>query len=427
MSDGQQAPGRASARGKFGWCLYDWANSAFPTVISTFVFATYFTRELAPDETTGTVWWGWASALTALLAAIGAPVLGAIADRSGGRKPWIVAFSLLNAAGCALLFFAAPGLDWTLWALFWVVAASLAFEYAQVFYNAMLKELAAPGEVGRLSGWGQGLGYAGALVCLIVALKLFVQNPAISHEAAFNVRATTLLTAGWLLVFTVPLLLWTPDRPSTSISAAAAVQAGLGQLVASLKRLRHRREVVVYLIASMLYTDGLTTLFTFGGIYAAGTFGLSFEQILLFGILLNITAGIGAAAFAWVDDAIGPKKTILLSLVFLTLLGTALLLVSDAFWFWILGAGLGIFVGPAQAASRTLMAYLAPAEEAGEMFGLFALSGKATAFLGPLLVGSLTAAFHSQRAGMSIVVIFFVIGGLLLLLGVPDRRGRAAG
>ena len=173
----------------------------------------------------------------------------------------------------------------------------------------------------------------------------------------------------------------------------------------------------------MLYIDGLNTLFAFGGIYAAGTFGMGFQEILVFGILLNVTAGLGAAGFAWVDDWLGSKPTIMIAVAALTVLGGATLLVETKLWFMVLGAGLGIFIGPAQAASRTLMARLAPAELRTEMFGLYALSGKATAFLGPALVGWVTLWADSQRAGMATILLFF-IAGLALLAPLREPRGE---
>jgi UMF1 family MFS transporter len=172
----------------------------------------------------------------------------------------------------------------------------------------------------------------------------------------------------------------------------------------------------------MLYTDGLNTLFVFGGIYAAGSFGMDTEEILIFAILLNVTAGLGATAFGWIDDWIGAKRTILIAVAALTLFGGLILLVESKTWFYVLGAAIGVFAGPAQSASRSLMARLAPAGLRTEMFGLYALSGKATAFVGPALVGWLTVWAGSQRIGMATILAFFVVGWLLLL---PLREPRA--
>lgn len=190
------------------------------------------------------------------------------------------------------------------------------------------------------------------------------------------------------------------------------------QLRNSLKEIRKYRDIAIFLLARMLYNDGLTTMFAFGGIYAAGTFGMGPSQVIIFGIGLNITAGLGAAAFAWLDDRIGPRRTILISLIGLIVPGTAILLVKSTTLFWIFGLSLGIFVGPVQASSRSYLARVAPEEVRGEMFGLFALSGKLTSFIGPFLVGWLTLASGSQRIGMGSVIVLFVLG-LIGMLFVP--------
>jgi UMF1 family MFS transporter len=222
----------------------------------------------------------------------------------------------------------------------------------------------------------------------------------------------------------VPLFVLTPDRPSSGLGPKAAVAAGLRQLLESLRRLSRYRNIARFLIARMLYTDGLNTLFTFGGIYAAGTFAMSVEEILIFGIILNVASGLGALGFAWVDDWIGPKRTVIIAVSALTLFSGAILLIEDKFLFYVLGCLIGSMLGPAQAASRSLMARLAPAELRTEMFGLYALAGKATAFMGPALVGWVTLWFDSQRAGMATILAFFLIGLLLLLKVRPPPRAH---
>lgn len=417
--------GRAGAgpRALFAWCVYDWANSAFPTVISTFLFSTYFTQAVAPDPNVGTAWWGLAMTLSAVAIALASPVLGAIADQAGRRKPWLLAFSVLTALATALLWFVRPDPAGIPLALALAALATFGFEVGTVFYNAMLPDIAPPGRTGRISGWAWGLGYSGGLVCLMVALFGFVRAdpPPFGLDAASyeHVRATSPFVALWFLAFALPLFLWVPDRPPLRIDSLAVVRQGLVALGATLRRLSQYRNIARFLIAKMLYIDGLNTLFTFGGIYAAGTFGMSIEEVLVFGILLNITAGAGAALFAWIDDWIGAKRTIALALIGLIVLGLAALLVKDKALFYAIGLGLGIFFGPAQAASRSLMARLAPPALATEFFGLYALAGKATAFLGPALFGWATLAAGSQRAGMATILVFFV-AGLGLLLGVRE-------
>ena len=409
----------------FAWCLYDWANSAFPTVITTFVFAAYFTESVAADPVRGTSQWGYAISASALAVAIMGPVLGAIADHAGPRKPWIAGFTVICVMATAMLWFVRPDTSWVVWALVFVGLANFAFEMGMVFYNAMLPELAERAWMGRISGWGWGLGYAGGLTCLGLVLAGFIQPEVpwfgLDKAAAEHVRATAFLVAAWFALFSVPLFLFTPDTRARGLPPAEAVRRGLATLAATLGHVRDYADVARFLLARMIYTDGLNTLFAFGGIYAVGTFGFDFAELIAFGIAMNLTAGVGAALFAWVDDRIGPKRTVLISIAALTVLGGGLLVVEGKALFWALGLPLGIFVGPAQAASRSYMAHLAPARLRTEMFGLYALSGKATAFLGPAALAWATAAAGSQRVGMATIVAFFAVG-MVLLLPVPDAR-----
>lgn len=403
--------------------MYDWANSAFAALIQTFVFAAYFTRQVAVDETTGTSQWGYAMALAGFVIALAGPVLGAAADQGGRRKPYILVFTALGVAATAALWLVAPDSP-VLTALALVVAGTLGVELAVVFYNAMLADLVEPRRLGRWSGWGWGLGYAGGLACLVLALFGFINDDAwwpLPREESHHVRATFVLTAAWLAVFAVPLFLFTPDRRARPKPFRQAAAEGLKQLRGTLSRVREYAVIVRFLIARMLFVDGLATLFAFGGVYAAGTFDMNERQVLMFGIALNATAGLGAFAFAWFDDKVGSRATMLTALAGLILTGAVVLLVRDVTWFWVFGMLLGIFVGPAQAASRSYLARVAPPALRTEMFGLFALSGKATAFLGPLLVGWITAATQSQRLGMTTILVFFAVGAGLLLT-VPEQR-----
>ena len=408
-----------SRRGQIAWAFYDWANSAFPTVIVTFIFATYFTKGIAENEITGTSQWGYAMSLSALAVAAVTPVLGAIADKTGRRKPWLMAFTLLAVVCSALLWFAQPDVSFVLWALVFAGLGNFAFEAGMVFYNAMLPDICKPARFGRLSGWAWGLGYAGGLSCLVISLIGFSQAETpwfgLAKENSEHIRGIAVLVAVWFLIFSLPLFMFTPDRPATGVRFGQAVRDGWSTLIGTFRNLRRHVQTARYLVARMIYTDGLNTIFAFGGIYAAGSFGFSFEQIIIFGIAINVTAGLGAVGFAWVDDKIGAKATILWAVAGLTVFGTALLIIDSQALFWVFGLGLGIFVGPAQAASRSMMAHMAPAELRTEMFGLYALSGKATAFLGPLVLALFTDLFQSQRAGMATIIVFFLVGGALMI------------
>ena len=400
------------------WCFYDWANSAFSTLVITFIFATYFTQAVAKTEIIGTAQWGNAIALAGIIVALLSPLLGAIADHQGCRKPWLACFTLLMIVSSALLWFIKPENQYTIGMLTLVVLGTIGFEIGVVFYNAMLRGLAPKNYIGRISGWAWGLGYAGGLVCLIIALIVFVNSDTawfhLNPKTAAQIRICGPLVAIWIMIFSLPLFSLTPDAAATGIRTSVAINRGCKTLWHTLRTLPQHKSILLFLIARMLYIDGLNTLFAFGGIYAAGTFGLSFSQVLQFGIAMNITAGLGAAAFAWIDDYFGAKKTVLISLVAMIMTGSGILLVQSQLWFWILALILGLFVGPVQAASRSFMVRLAPPEIMTEMFGLYAFSGKATAFVNPWLVGMLTLAFNSQRIGMASVIGFLIVGALLL-------------
>lgn len=412
-----------SRRAIWSWALFDWANSPYPTIVTTFVFSAYFTKAVAASETAGTAQWGWAMGLAGLVIAVLAPLLGAVADHTGRHKPWIAAFGAACVATTAGLWVIEPTTADVPTALLLVGLSTVAFELTVVFYNAMLPDVAPSAMTGRVSGWGWGLGYAGGLAVLIVALLGLVQAevPPFGLDPATQepVRATVLLVAVWFVVFSLPLFLWTPDAPRRE-PLGTALRHGVGDLKRLWPTLRGHPTIFRFLIARMIYTDGLNTLFAFGGIYAAGTFGMAFSEIILLGIGMNVTAGLGAFAFGWMDDKAGPRPTILLSLACLMALGAGTLAVQDKLWFWALALPIGLFVGPVQSASRSLMARLAPAESRNEMFGLYALSGKITAFAGPLLLAWATTLADSQRAGMATILVMLIVGAWLLR---PVRMG----
>ena len=424
MSNGNDAkPGSRVAI--ISWAMYDWANSAYAAVITTFVFAAYFSNAVVGDPVAGTEMWGYAISISGLAVAVLSPILGAIADHIGRRKPWIFLFTAIMAASTSLLWYIKPDPAYVFWALTLVALSNLAFEMGNVFYNAMLPSLAGRERIGRVSGWSWGFGYAGGLVCLGLTFVGFVNAEApwfgLDKETAEHVRVTGPFVGVWVAVFSVPLFLYTPDRPATGLSMLAAMRQGLATLGQTLRKIRDYTDVVNFLIANMIYRDGLVTLFAFGGIYAAGTFGMDFSDLVIFGIGMNVTAGLGATAFAWIDDWVGPKRTVVISLTCMAVLGSVIIFVDSKAAFLVFTLALGVFVGPTQAASRSMMAHLAPAAIRTEMFGFYALSGKATAFVGPAILAWVTAAADSQRAGMATIIAFFLVG-LILLLRVPEVR-----
>ncbi len=414
-------------RAVWSWALFDFANSPFTTLVVTFIYATYFTQAIAADPVHGTALWSRGVTATAIVVAILSPLLGALADRGGYRKRFLLVSTAACIAGSVALYFVLPGQVGS--ALVAFVAANIAFELANVFYNAFLPDIAPPERIGRVSGFGWGLGYVGGLLALVVALVALVQPEVpwlgFTKVQGENVRATNLLVAAWFVVFSVPIFAFVREDRSRVSRPGRIVRETVGQMVDTFAEIRKYRQIVRFLLARLIYNDGLVTVFAFGGIYAAETFGFPLKEVLVFGIVLNVTAGLGAFAFGWLDDRLGGTLTIQITL--LGLIGSSALavLAPSKAWFWVAGIVLGIFVGPNQSASRSLLGRFVPPDKENEFFGFFAFSGKLTAFLGPFLLGVLTDAFDSQRAGVAVVLVMFVLGSLLLFL-VDEREGVAA-
>ena len=431
------------------WIFFDWAAQPYFTLITTFVFAPYFATHVASDPASGQAMWGFATAAAGLVIALLSPVLGAIADASGRRKPWIAAFGTLLVIGSSLMWFGKPGDPSVIPALLLAFAiATIGVEFAMVFNNAMMPSLVPPSRIGRLSGTGWATGYVGGIISLILVLGFLAANPAtgrtlfgfmplfgldpVTHQGD---RITGPLTAIWFIIFVTPMFLLTPDYPA-KLPVRDALRKGLTELKGTLAELPKRKSMAAFLLANMIYTDGLVSLFAFGGIYAAGTFGWHTIQIGTFGILLAIAGTFGAWLGGKLDDTLGPKRVIAGSTVVLLSSIIAILLVDkDSIFFvkvappvpggplfagaaerayLVLGCLIGMAGGPLQAASRSLLVRMAPKDRVAQYFGLFALTGKVTSFIGPLLVGAITAITASQKAGMAVLVIFFVAGLALL-------------
>lgn len=328
--------------------------------------------------------------LAGLSVALGGPILGWLADRTS-PKPFLGFFSLVCFFSILFCWTVLPDPQYTVRALFLAGLGSASLEFAYIFYNAMLPEIAPQEQIGKWSGWGWGAGYLGGVLSLSLCL-LFLEN----------VRAMFLFAAAWYAVFALPLLLFVPAQ--TYMRQKGSI-----------------RPFLLFLLARLFFNDGLLTLFTFGGIYAASTFNMSGNTIIFFGLSLNVSAGIGAALFSWIDDRIGAKKTILISLTGLLILSTLALLADQERLFWLAALVLGLFVGPAQASSRSYMARMTPPHLRNQMFGFFALSARITQFLGPLLISWLTYWTGNMRIGMS-GILFLLLVGLILMLSVKSDK-----
>jgi len=437
------------------WIMFDWAAQPYFTLITTFVFAPYFATFVAATPAEGQSLWGFATAAAGIMIALASPVLGAIADASGRRKPWIAAFGALLVIGSSLMWIGRPGDPSVIPPLLIAYAiATIGVEFATVFNNAMMPSLVPPEKIGRLSGTGWATGYIGGILSLILVLGFLAADPAkgktlfgfaplfgldpVSHQGD---RITGPLTGIWFIIFVLPMFLLTPDFPARR-PVRAAVREGLAELRGTLGELPKRRSMAAFLLANMIYTDGLVSLFAFGGIYAAGTFGWHTIQIGTFGILLAVAGTLGAWIGGKLDDRLGPKCVIATSMIVLLSAIVMILMVDkDSILFvkvappvpggglfaapaekayLLLGCLIGGAGGPLQAASRTLLIRMAPKDRIAQFFGLFALTGKVTSFVGPLLVGIVTAITANQKAGMAVLVLFF-LAGLLLLSRVKEE------
>jgi MFS transporter, UMF1 family len=428
-------------RGVYGWMLFDWANQPFYTLVLTFIFAPYFAASVAPDPVAGQAMWGTATAIAGVTVALLAAPLGAVADRTGARKPWVLAFSLPFVVGCIGLWTGAPAMPDPWLVLGFFVLAYIGSEFTLIFTNAMLPGLGPRSEIGRISGSGWAVGYLGGLVSLVLVLVLLTAAPGsettllglapafgLDPAAGEPTRAIGPLSALWYVVFVLPLFLFTPDAPRRS--ARGALGAGLRDLFETLRHIRGKGTFLTFLIASLFYRDGLASLFVFGGIFAAGILGWGMFELGVFGILATATGALGAWLGGKAGSRFGPKPVVTLGIVVLIGVCAVVLLTTREsvllvpvpegsrlpdVVFILAGGVLGAMAGSIQGASRALLVDQAEGHVASaQAFGLYALSGKATAFVGPAMIAVVTEWTGSQRLGVSPVILQFLIGLALL-------------
>lgn len=418
---------RASRGEVAGWALYDFGSSAFNTLVVTFIYSRFFAEVIAggSDPTRGAILWTRAVNISAVLVAIMMPFLGAVADYSGRKKAFLVGFALQSIVFTVLLFFVGPGEAMLAGVLF--VIANVGFEAANVFYNAFLPEIATSKTMGRISGLGFFLGYIGGLLCLAIGLGMV--RGWLPEEGYLNIRGTLLLVAVWFLVFSMPLFLGLKERAERrSASVGTYVNIGFSRLASTVHHIRELREAAKLLIARMIYNDGLVTVIAMASIYTAAVLAMPLDTFLVIAIALNVAAGIGAFGFGFVDDRIGGKKTLVITLLGLIVAGLIGVTWTSIVGFWVAATIIGVMMGPNQSASRSLFAKLVPEHKHGEMFGLFAFSGKMSSLLGPLAYGAVLGAVSSRdevlahRLAMATIILFFVVG-LAILLSVHEREG----
>lgn len=435
----------------WGWWFFDWASQPYNTLLLTFIFGPYITR-LMGDGSAAQAVWGYGIGAVGLIIAIGSPLLGAIADKSGGRMAFVWLFSLMYVLGAWGLWYAAPE-NFNIWLIMLSFGIGLiGMEFATTFTNAMMADLGTEEELGRISGSGFAFGYLGGVISLILMLALFAEGatgktligiaPILGLDPATfeGTRAVGPLTAIWYAVFMIPFFLWVrePKNPNR-IGILAAARGAWPELKATLKALPARRSLFAYLTSSMFYRDALNGMYAFGGIYAAGMLGWATTDIGIFGIL----AAISGVIFSWLggraDSRFGPKPVIAVCVLMLTGVAIGVVMVSrEAVFglpvgpdsplpdiaFYILGILIGAAGGALQSASRTMMVRQSDPDKLTEAFGLFALAGKATSFIAPLLIGLTTDLSGSQRIGVTPLIALFLIG-LVLLFWVKPNGERA--
>lgn len=438
-------------RGVLAWALWDWGSAAFNAVVTTFVFSTYLAstafvdpavvsaaggddtdpalvRALADNASLV----GWALMIAGLLIAVLAPVLGQRSDGSGRRKLWLGINTFVVVLAMGAMFFVQAAPDYLVLGATLLAVGNIFFEFAGVNYNAMLVQVSTKQNMGRVSGFGWGMGYVGGIVLLILLLALFIQSFGVDGQAGLlgiptdgglYIRVAVLASAVWFAVFAIPVLVRVPEAPARERGDRVGFFRSYAVLWGTITKLWHgNRQVLMFLLASAVFRDGLAGVFTFGAIIAAQVFGFSSSEVLYFAVAANVVAGVTTILAGRLDDRFGPKAVIMTSLGGLVVAGTAVLFIGTAaLGFWIAGLILTAFVGPIQTASRSFLARITPAGREGEIFGLYATTGRAVSFLAPGLFALFVAVSGSTRLGI-LGIVLVLLAGLLLMLPVRAKQ-----
>ena len=441
------------------WALWDWGSASFNAVVTTFVFSRYIASDLFVDpaiveagteteDFTPTAQGAraltealadnaavvaWAIAIAGILVALLAPVLGQRSDGTGRRRLWLGVNTGVTILAMLGMFFVTPvpGYIWIGAAL--LAVGNLFFEFASVNYNAMLHQVSTKETMGRVSGFGWGMGYVGGIVLLVLLLVLFLFPlrgdgtngilglPTGLAGEGLDVRVAIVVSALWFAIFAIPVLVSVPELPRTERANAVSLPESYRRLFRTIGRIGRRSpKTLLFLLSSAIFRDGLSAIFTFGAIIASSVFGFSATEVLLFAVAANVTAGIGTFVGGWADDRFGPKVVIIASLLVLVASGTAVMFVEGKDMFWVCGLALATFVGPVQSASRSFMARITPEGREGEMFGLYATTGRSVSFLTATLFGAFVGLTGDTRFGILGIVIV-LLAGLLLVLPITPK------
>jgi len=399
----------------FNFALYDFANSAFTTIIITFIFSTYFAKQIAPNPVLGQSYWGWTIGITGVVVALIGPLLGTIADKKNYTEFFIKIFTIICISLTCLLWFSKPSEKYLIYTLFIVGLANIFYELSLIFYNSTLKKISESNNLGKSSGFSFALGYIGGIIVLIICITIFIDNDSLpfglSKENSENVRATSILVAFWYLIFSMPFLFNLKKTNKNEIEKKINYTKNFKELIWD----KGLNNIGKFLLARMLYADGLNAIIIMGGIFAVGVFSLEIKDLLVLSVLMNITAFIGAIVGGYANDRFSSKSVIIFSLIGVILSSSIILFLKSKIIFLFFASINGFFIGTVQSASRVFMTKSIDENNQASGFGLFALSGKLTSFIGPLLVSTITYISNSQKIGFSSAIALLFIGLLVLL------------
>lgn len=420
-------------RAVLAWGLWDWGSAAYNSVVVTFVFTPYVVQgvvgDARPGGLTGTSWVGISTAVAGVFIALIAPITGQRADAGGHRRRNLAIWTALVIAVMFALFAVKADPAYLFLALILLALGTVFSEFAGVAYNAMLSQISTPTTIGRISGFGWALGYVGGIFLLLVAYFGFIAKSSwlgISASEGLPYRSVAVFSAVWFLIFAIPVFVAVPELPAGPAHRRTSFFGAYKLLLRDVRRLWETdRNAVRFLIAAAIYRDGLAAVFTFGAVLAVSVYGMAPSMVLIFGVAANLVAAVGALVMGRIEDVIGPKLVIMISLVGL-LVAMAVLLFSTGenklTMFWIFGLVLCLWVGPAQASSRAFLTRVAPDGQVGQMFGLYTTTGRAASFLAPALFALFTVLF-SDRIGI-VGIALVVAAGALLMLPVRSPSGR---
>jgi len=405
----------------FIWTLYDFANTAFSVIVVTVVYAVYFKQHIVSDElirifgfnrNPGDLYWGMAGAASMLIVALSAPVIGAIADYGNRKKQFLFAYSLACILATMALYYLEPGMIWQGMLLF--IIGNVGFEGAIVFYNGFLPQIAQPGNIGKISGYGFAFGYVGSLISLLIALPY--ANLAFQSNDLSLMRPTFVWAGLFFFFFSLPFYFVIQEKKVKSYHQIVDnyLSEGFRRIKETFKRVREFPEIVKFLTAYFIYIDGVNTVIYFSGIYASDTLGFALTDVIQFFAIVQASAISGSYVFGFLTDKFGAKKTIMLTLILWISVAIGAYFAAGKVSFYIVGLIAGIAMGSSQSASRAMLGNLIPEGMEAEFFGFYALTGKFSSILGPIIFGLTSTLAGNQRVAI-LSILFFFVAGLFLI------------